>query len=154
MLVQLLRRPTTNLITRTLPQLVLASSLRAMSTTPESYNSVRYKLIFYAPSQPLENIKEAIFAVGAGTFPGGKYSHCSFQSDGIGQFLPEGDKGANPHIGQKDEGSDEFRLERIEEVKCEIMCIGRDVLVKAVAALKKTHPYEEPAYEIYKMEDL
>lgn len=36
----------------------------------------------------------------------------------------------------------------------ETLCVGRDVALKAVKALKEAHPYEEPAYEVYKLEDL
>lgn len=105
-----------------------------MSTAPLQ----RYKLVFYTPPTPLEVIKTAIFATGAGTYPGGKYSHCSFESKGTGQFLPIAEKGANPTIGQKKEdGSGEFRVERVEEVRCEIMCVGREVVVEAVKALRR-----------------
>lgn len=141
----------------------------------------RYKLIFYVPKENLEECKDEIFRTGAGTFPGGKYSRCCFESSGTGQFLPVAERGANPTIGQlKEDGSGEYRVERVEEVRCEIMCVGRDNTKRAVAALKKyakqrllsstsarysrllgmdanrryrAHPYEEVAYEVYKMED-
>lgn len=98
----------------------------------------RFKLIFFVPPASLEACKSAIFSSGAGTFPGGKYSHCCFETSGTGQFLPVAEKGANPTIGQKkDDGSGEYRVERVEEVKCEIMCVGREVTEMAVAALKR-----------------
>ncbi|KAK7192899.1 hypothetical protein DPSP01_005109 [Paraphaeosphaeria sporulosa] len=107
----------------------------------------RFKLVFFVPPAALSACKSAIFAAGAGSFPGkGGYTECAFTSKGIGQFRP-GD-GANPHIGTKGE------LEEVEEVRVESICLDRDVAVKAVDALKKAHPYEEPAYEVYKMEDL
>ncbi|KAF4214469.1 hypothetical protein CNMCM8980_010402 [Aspergillus fumigatiaffinis] len=106
----------------------------------------RYKLIFFVPHSHLEQCKEAIFATGAGTFPGGKYSKCAFQMPGQGQFLPSGD--ANPAIGAVGQ------LETVEEMKVEIMCLGRSVMLQAVEALKKAHPYEEVAYEVYKMENV
>ncbi|TGZ81848.1 hypothetical protein EX30DRAFT_340271 [Ascodesmis nigricans] len=113
----------------------------------------RFKLVFYVPKENLEACKTAVFQAGGGTFPGGKYEQCSFESPGTGQFLPVADKGANPTIGQKKEdGSGEYRVEKVEEIRCEIMCVGRDVAQKAVDALKRAHPYEEPAYEVYKME--
>ncbi|KAF1993321.1 hypothetical protein P154DRAFT_527832 [Amniculicola lignicola CBS 123094] len=107
----------------------------------------RFKLVFYVPPVALNACKTAIFAAGAGRYPGpGGYTECAFVSKGTGQFRP-GDS-ANPNIGKVGE------LEHVEEMKVETICVGRDIAVKAVEALKKAHPYEEPAYEVYKMEDL
>ncbi|KAF2481476.1 GTP cyclohydrolase 1 type 2/Nif3 [Neohortaea acidophila] len=107
----------------------------------------RYKLVFFAPPLDLPPIKEAIFATGAGHYPGpGNYTKCAFTTPGIGQFLP-GDS-AKPHIGQPG------KVEEVGEVRCEIICVGREVAREAVAALKKAHPYETAAYEVYKVEDL
>ncbi|KAF1956853.1 structural toxin protein RtxA [Byssothecium circinans] len=107
----------------------------------------RFKLIFFVPSAALSACKTAVFGAGAGRFPGpAGYTECAFTSRGVGQFRP-GDA-ANPHIGKVGE------LEEVEEVRVETICVGRDTAIKAVEALKKAHPYEEPAYEVYKMEDL
>lgn len=109
-------------------------------------NSDRYKLIFFVPTENAESCKEAVFATGAGSFPGGKYTKCCFQTVGTGQFLPN--EGADPTIGAVG------TLERCEEIKVEVMCLGRDIMLAAVGALVKAHPYEEVAYEVYKMEDV
>ncbi|KAI5797894.1 structural toxin protein RtxA [Peziza echinospora] len=106
----------------------------------------RYKLIFYTPLPPLEAIKSAIFAAGAGTHSGSKYTHCSFESRGTGQFKPVSSLGAKPAIGTPD------KVERVEEVRVEVLCEGEGVVREAVQAMKKEHPYEEVAYEVYKME--
>ncbi|KAJ5888647.1 NGG1p interacting factor 3 NIF3 [Penicillium taxi] len=106
----------------------------------------RYKLIFFVPPSDLEACKKAIFLTGAGTFPGGKYTDCCFQTLGTGQFFPNG--GANPAIGAVGV------LEQLPEMKAEIMCIGRETMLNAVKALIKAHPYEEVAYEVYKMENV
>ncbi|KAI9673979.1 MAG: hypothetical protein M1817_002185 [Caeruleum heppii] len=108
----------------------------------------RFKLVFFTPHPQLEAIKTAIFAVDAGTYPGGKYSHVCFQMPGQAQFLPEMNRGANPHIGVPG------RLEVVDEMRVEILCVGQDVMREAVLALKRVHPYEEPAYEVYRMEDV
>lgn len=91
----------------------------------------RFKLIFTTPYPQLEAIKDAIFAVGAGKFPGGKYTRVCFQTPGLGQFLPERDKGAKPSIGTPG------TLEKVEEMKVEILCVGRDTMIDAVGALKR-----------------
>lgn len=96
--------------------------LRTMSSQP-----LRYKLVFFTPPQSLPDIKAAIFAAGAGTYP--NYSECCFTTPGVGQFRP-GDS-ANPAIGSKGQ------LEEVGEVKCETVCNGREITEQAVAALKK-----------------
>lgn len=106
----------------------------------------RYKLVFFVPTENAEACKDAIFATGAGTFPGGKYTKACFQTVGTGQFLP-GD-GANPAVGAVG------ALERCEELRVEVMCLGREVMLNAVKELVKAHPYEEVAYEVYKMENV
>ncbi|CAN9320023.1 unnamed protein product [Alternaria alternata] len=107
----------------------------------------KFKLVFFVPPSAVNACKAAIFGAGAGRFPGlAGYTECCFTSRGTGQFRP-GDA-ANPHIGKVGE------LEEVDEYRIEAICMGRDTAVKAVEALKKAHPYEEPAYEVYKMEDM
>ena len=106
----------------------------------------KFKLVFNVPVSGLEACKTAIFAAGAGRYPGpGKYTECCFVTMGTGQFRP-GDK-ANPHIGKVGE------LEYVESAKVEALCVGADTVKKAVEALKEAHPYEEPSYDVYKMEN-
>ena len=121
----------------------------------------RFKLVFFVPPSALTTCKKAIFEAGAGRYP--NYVECCFQSLGKGQFRPIND--AKPNIGEVG------KLEEVEEVRVETMCEGRDVVGKVVEALKKyrhlslttehreltehrAHPYEEVAYEVYKMEDI
>lgn len=91
--------------------------------------TARFKLVFYAPTTAVEACKSAIFAAGAGRYPGcGGYTECAWTSLGTGQFRP-GDA-ANPNIGKVGE------LEKVEEAKVETLCVGRDVAERAVEALK------------------
>ncbi|HSP58412.1 MAG TPA: NGG1p interacting factor NIF3, partial [Halomonas sp.] len=100
-----------------------------------------YKLAFFVPSADAERVKEAVFASGAGRI--GDYEACCFQTLGIGQFRPIA--GADPHIGRVGE------LEIVEELKVELVC--EDHLIhQVVAALKLAHPYEEPAFDAWKLE--
>lgn len=96
-----------------------------------------YKLIFYVPSENSEKVKSEIFETGAGSI--GNYSHCSWETNGIGQFLPL--EGANPTLGAIGE------IEKVEELRVEILCQKENIAL-AVEALKNSHPYEEPAFEI------
>ncbi|KFY83985.1 hypothetical protein V500_09689 [Pseudogymnoascus sp. VKM F-4518 (FW-2643)] len=106
----------------------------------------RYKLIFFVPPPSLTACKSAIFAAGAGRYPGpGNYTECCWTTLGTGQFRP-GDA-AKPAIGTVG------KLEEVEEVRVEALCRGEEVVRRAVGALKSAHPYEEPAYEVVKLED-
>jgi hypothetical protein len=89
----------------------------------------RYKPIFSVPISALKSWKAAIFAAGAGRYPGsGNYTECCWTSLGTGQFRP-GDT-AHPNIGSVGV------LEKVEEVRVETLCVGKDVARKAVEVLK------------------
>lgn len=99
-----------------------------------------YKLAFFAPVADAEPVKEAVFATGAGRI--GDYEACCFQTRGTGQFRPLA--GADPHIGRVGD------LEQVEELKVELVC--EDSLIgKAIEALRAAHPYEEPAFDVWKL---
>ncbi|MDV6317587.1 NGG1p interacting factor NIF3 [Chromohalobacter sp. HP20-39] len=102
-----------------------------------------YKLAFFVPVDDAESVKEAVFATGAGRI--GDYEACCFQTPGQGQFRPR--DGADPHIGQVG------ALTHVTELKVELVC-DDDHLEAAVAALKLAHPYEEPAYEAWRLVDI
>jgi hypothetical protein len=90
----------------------------------------RFKLVFLVPTSALAATKAAIFAAGAGRYPGpGGYTECCWQVVGKGQFRPG--QYANPNIGSVGE------LESVEEVRVETLCVGKDVAQKAVIALKR-----------------
>jgi hypothetical protein len=101
-----------------------------------------YKLAFFVPEADAETVKAAVFATGAGRI--GDYDQCCFQTRGQGQFRPLA--GADPHIG------DVGRLERVTEVRVEMVCDDA-VIRDAVTALKAAHPYEQPAWETWPLVD-
>ncbi|KAL3478283.1 GTP cyclohydrolase 1 type 2/Nif3 [Aspergillus californicus] len=106
----------------------------------------KFKLIIHVPPSALDAVKSAIFAAGAGRYPGpGNYTECCWVTSGTGQFRP-GDA-ANPHIGTVG------ALEKTEELRVETLCVGEDVARRAVEALKIAHPYEEPSYGVIRLED-
>lgn len=102
-----------------------------------------YKLCFYVPSSDIEKVKNAIFESGAGKV--GNYSHCSWQTLGEGQFL--GNAGSQPAIGQQGQ------LEKVSEYKVEMVCDDQHIHA-AIQALKQSHPYEEPAYQVFLSENI
>ena len=103
----------------------------------------QFKLVFYVPISHATAVKKAIFATGAGAI--GNYKHCAFQVRGQGQFLPL--ENANPAVGERG------KEETVEEYKVEILCLDEQNTKDAVRELKKAHPYEAVAYEVYRVED-
>jgi hypothetical protein len=100
-----------------------------------------YKLCVYVPVSHLDSVKQALFAAGAGRI--GNYDNCCWQVAGQGQFRPLA--GADPFIGLQGQ------TETIEEYKVELVC-DDNVIATVVGALKQAHPYEEPAYQVWKLE--
>lgn len=92
-------------------------------------NVQRYKLVFRVPPSHLEACKTAIFAAGAGRYPGaGNYEQVCFTVMGTGQFRPGAT--SNPHIGTPGV------VEQVQEASVETLCVGQDVARRAVEALK------------------
>lgn len=100
-----------------------------------------YKLCVYVPDTHLEAVKQALFEAGAGRI--GNYDRCCWQVAGEGQFRPLA--GSDPFIGQSG------RVETVTEYKVELVCEDA-VVAAAVRALKQAHPYEEPAYQVWRLE--
>jgi hypothetical protein len=99
-----------------------------------------YKICVYVPENSVETVKQALFDAGAGRI--GNYDSCCWQTDGTGQFRPL--QGSNPAIGSLD------TVESVRELKIELVC--EDELVKgAVQAMRESHPYEEPAYDVWQL---
>jgi hypothetical protein len=101
-----------------------------------------YKLSFFVPDSHVEVVKDAVFAAGGGRI--GAYDHCAWQVLGLGQFRPL--DGSHPFIGEA------RQVEQVEEWKVELV-VADELIVAVVAALKLSHPYETPAYEVWRLED-
>ena len=100
------------------------------------------KIIVFAPLTHCDKVRKAISEADGGII--GNYSHCSFSSKGIGRFKPN--EKANPHIGEVN------KLDTVEEEKIEFIC-PRKTAKKVIDAIKKVHPYEEIALDIYPLMD-
>jgi len=96
------------------------------------------KITVFVPRTHTERVAAAMHDAGAGMFA--HYDHCSFRSSGTGTF--RAGSGATPYLGTVGalESADEHRL----EMPCEVWKTG-----EVLAAMRKTHPYEEIAYDIY-----
>ena len=99
-----------------------------------------YKLAFFVPDSHVEVVKAAVFAAGGGRI--GDYDHCAWQTLGQGQFRPL--DGSQPFLGQTGQ------VEVVEEWKVELV-VADELVAQVVAALKQSHPYETPAYEVWRL---
>jgi dinuclear metal center YbgI/SA1388 family protein len=100
------------------------------------------KLVTYTISENVEELRNALFEVGAGKI--GNYEDCSFNSKGIGTYM--GNEDSNPEIGER------FEFVENEEIKIEVT-FEKHLQSKVLKALFKNHVYEEVAYEIYDLQN-
>lgn len=102
-----------------------------------------YKLVFFVPETHVEAVKTAVFAAGAGRI--GNYDCCAWQTLGEGQFRPL--PGSDPFLGNTG------TLETVAEYRVEMVCADERI-ADALKALRQAHPYEEPAFDIWRLADI
>ncbi|GHU07275.1 hypothetical protein FACS189431_1550 [Alphaproteobacteria bacterium] len=100
----------------------------------------RVKIVVTVPLEDADRIRQVLGEAGAGVQ--GEYSHCSFSVRGQGRFLPSAD--AQPHIGEPN------KPEIVDEERVEVIC-DREIAKTVIAKLRKAHPYEEPAIDVYEL---
>jgi len=123
---------------------VIAKKLNLQNTTIlQPKNKMLRRLITFAPLDKAEHVRQAVFAAGAGHI--GKYSECSFSSEGSGTFKAE--QGADPYVGEVGKQHQE------KEIKIEIV-YPFYLETQVVKALINNHPYEEVAYDIFTMDNV
>ncbi|MEO8210374.1 MAG: hypothetical protein ABI840_07410 [bacterium] len=96
------------------------------------------KIITFVPFNFLEKLTLEMSNAGAGLI--GNYEMCSFRTEGTGTFRPN--EKAKPFLGKKN------LLSYEKEFKLEMEC-NSESLNKVIDAFTRSHPYDEPAYEIY-----
>lgn len=101
-----------------------------------------FKLAVFVPVDYVEDVRNALSEAGAGFI--GNYSHCTFQTEGQGTFMPR--EGSNPFSGKINElkFADELKIETIVE---------ESILPQVIQAMKDAHPYEEVAHDIYPLKN-
>ena len=98
----------------------------------------RVKIVVTIPPENTNHLREKIGKLGAGKI--GEYTYCTTSTKSVGTFLPS--EKANPYIGQNK------KLETVEEDRLEFICEVEKVK-KVIQEIRKKHPYEEPAIDIY-----
>ena len=100
------------------------------------------KLVTFVPKDKADEVRNALFAAGSGCI--GRYDACSYNVEGEGTFRAQ--EGTHPYCGQIGElhTEPEVRIEVIlpSHRKNEVLC-----------ALLTTHPYEEPAFDFYPLQN-
>lgn len=96
-----------------------------------------YKLVWFVPPSHLRATREAVFVAGAGWIGG--YSRCSWATLGEGTFF--GGEGTEPAVGEagRDETVAEYRVETV---------VPEAKLGAVLEALRRAHPYKEPAFDV------
>lgn len=107
-----------------------------------NFDIERVKIFVTVPINNVENIRNAVCDAGAGII--GNYSYCTSSTKSLGTFIPNDN--ASPYIGEKN------KLEFVEEEKLEFIC-EVDKVKRVLDQLRKVHPYEEPAIDIYPLID-
>jgi len=100
------------------------------------------KIVVFVPKTHTDIIRQVIGDAGAGKI--GNYSHCSYSVDGYGRYKPT--DGAKPFIGEVG------KFEEVLEERIECVC-DRKNAKNIIAAIRKVHPYEEVAFDIYPLID-
>ena len=108
--------------------------------SPQKGNLV--KLVTFVPEESAETLRKALFKAGAGHI--GNYSSCSFNAEGSGTFLASED--CQPYCGEIGE------LHTEKEIRIETI-FPSHLKSAVISSLLSAHPYEEPAFDLYKLEN-
>lgn len=105
---------------------------------PQSNNMV--KIVVYTPESHADKVIDALSEAGAGQI--GNYDSCTFNTAGTGTFRAR--PGATPFTGKIGE------LHREAEIRTEAIAPNH-LVGSIISAVRKIHPYEEMAYDVYPM---
>ncbi|EYR64916.1 hypothetical protein N866_02100 [Actinotalea ferrariae CF5-4] len=98
------------------------------------------KVVVFVPTPDAERLVDALAEAGAGAL--GEYSRCAWTTTGTGTFVPG--EAAQPAVGRAGQ------VERVDETRVE-MVAPRRLRSRVLAALRSTHPYEEPAFDVLEL---
>jgi hypothetical protein len=96
------------------------------------------KIVVFVPITHSDKIREVMGQAGAGII--GNYSHCTWSITGVGRYKPL--DGSNPTVGEVG------KFEEVEEERIETVC-PRNKAREVINAVRKAHPYEEVAFDIF-----
>lgn len=100
------------------------------------------KLVTFIPTEKADAVIQALHQAGAGNI--GHYKNCSFITEGSGTFTPK--EGSSPYIGKPNE------FKKVEEIRAEVI-FPNHLESNIMSALRESHPYEEVAHYITRLEN-
>ena len=103
--------------------------------------------VYYSMDEQMKRMSRVLMgSQGAGKdYYMGNYIGCTFGAEGIGTFMPL--EGSNPYVGKMDQ------LETVKEVRLECM-VEPSQVQELMDIIKRVHPYEEVAYDLYNLENI
>jgi dinuclear metal center YbgI/SA1388 family protein len=113
---------------------------RALTPHAHLPQGQRVKIVTFVQTQDVDRVRSALATAGAGTI--GEYQLCSFAGDGEGTFV--GGPMTKPTVGNAGQ------LEHVREARLEMVC-GKTNLALAMEMLRRFHPYEQPAIDVYEL---
>lgn len=121
---------------------VLANLLRLQNIRPvqTTYSEPLVNITVYVPVEDSETVWNEMANAGAGHLTGLNYDRCGFWLEGMGTFRPL--PGAQSHEGQVGV------VARVDEDRLESITPAHKVPA-VLAAMRKAHPYEEVAYNVF-----
>ncbi|MEC7646344.1 MAG: Nif3-like dinuclear metal center hexameric protein [Bacteroidota bacterium] len=101
------------------------------------------QLAVYCPISSSDKLRNELFNAGAGNV--GSYNECSFSSIGKGTF--RAGKGCDPYLGK----IGERHIEKEEKIEVIFPTYKEKEII---SLMKRVHPYEEVAYQIYILDNV
>lgn len=101
------------------------------------------KLVVFVPISNKDSMIESLTQAGAGEI-GPNYKDCTYTVEGTGSFTPVNQ--AHPHIGKLK------KMEEVKEARIEVM-FPEKLTSEIEKALFASHPYEEPVYDVYTLDN-
>ncbi|MBS0011913.1 MAG: Nif3-like dinuclear metal center hexameric protein [Bacteroidales bacterium] len=100
------------------------------------------KLVVFVPLEHAGKVRDAIFNAGAGYI--GNYDRCSYNIRGEGTF--RAGPASDPYAGEqgKEHREEEIRIETV---------LPEHLKSRVIKAMIEAHPYEEVAYDLYRIEN-
>jgi dinuclear metal center YbgI/SA1388 family protein len=118
----------------------IAGDCRALKPHAHLAATQQVKVVTFVPEAEAEKVRLAMATAGAGIIA--DYTVCSFSTAGTGTFLAG--ESADPKVGKRG------RLESVSELRLEMVC-SRAALALVLETLKRFHPYETPAVDVYEL---
>ena len=108
----------------------------------EAKENTLVKLVTFVPTAQAEDVRKALFAAGCGCI--GNYDACSYNVEGEGTFRAQ--EGSHPFCGS----IGELHTEKEVRIEAVLPAYKKSEVIKA---LLSAHPYEEPAFDLYPLQN-